>query len=68
MIGTSLLANSIGALVVPLYQQRVLDDGGTIADNRAFNVYLEVTAIKQPTLLCTGDAYKATVLYNVIPE
>ena len=67
MIGTSLLANSIGALIVPLqYQQRVLNDGGTIADNRGFSVYFEVTAIKQPTLLCAGDAYKVALLYSVI--
>jgi hypothetical protein len=70
MIGTSLLANNIGGLIVPLtYQSRVVDDSGVIADSaRSLNVYLDITSVAEPSLLCACDAYKATVLYNVIPE
>ena len=49
------------------YQARVLNDSGIIADSsRAIEVYLSV--VPTPSLLCACDAYKATVLYNVIPE
>jgi len=59
-----------GAFVPALtYQARVLDDGGVIADKaQSINVYLDVTSVAEPSLLCACDAYKATVLYNVIPE
>jgi len=59
-----------GAFVPALiYQARVLDDGGVFADNaRSVVVYLDVTSVAEPSLLCACDAYKATVLYNVIPE
>jgi|DEB0MinimDraft_3_1074331.scaffolds.fasta_scaffold188994_2 hypothetical protein len=59
-----------GAFVPALtYQARVLDDGGIIADiARSIVVYLDVTSVAEPSLLCACDAYKATVLYNVIPE
>ena len=59
-----------GAFVPALtYQARVLDDGGVIADKaQSIIVYLDVTSVAEPSLLCACDAYKATVLYNVIPE
>ena len=59
-----------GAFVPALtYQARVLDDGGIIADiARSIVVYLDVTSVAEPSLLCACDAYKATVLYNVTPE
>ena len=62
--------NGAGAFVPALtYQARVLDDGGIIADiARSIVVYLDVTSVAEPSLLCACDAYKATVLYNVIPE
>ena len=62
--------NGAGAFVPALtYQARVLDDGGVIADKaQSIIVYLDVTSIANPSLLCACDAYKATVLYNVIPE
>jgi len=59
-----------GAFVPVLtYQARVLDDSGEIADSsRSINVYLNVTGVAEPSLLCACDAYKTAVLYNVIPE
>ena len=59
-----------GAFVPALtYQARVLDDSGIIADKaQSIMVYLDVTSVAEPSLLCACDAYKATVLYNVIPE
>ena len=62
--------NGAGAFVPALtYQSRVLDDGGVFADSaRSIVVYLDVTSVANPSLLCACDAYKATVLYNVIPE
>jgi len=62
--------NGAGAFVLALtYQARVLEDGGVFADNaRSVVVYLDVTKIAEPSLLCACDAYKATVLYNIIPE
>jgi len=70
MIGTSLLANNLGGLIVPIaYQSRVLGAGGVIpATGRAINVYFDITKVAEPSLLCTCDAYKTAVLYNVIPE
>jgi len=70
MIGTSLLANNLGGIIVPIeYQSRVFTAGGAIpATGRAINIYLQVTSIATPSLLCACDAYKATVLYNIIPE
>ena len=62
--------NGAGAFVPALtYQARVLDDSGIIADKaQSIIVYLDVTSVAEPSLLCACDAYKATVLYNVIPE
>ena len=62
--------NGAGAFVPALtYQARVLDDGGTIADSsRSVIVYLDVSRVAEPSLLCACDAYKTAVLYNVIPE
>jgi len=62
--------NGAGAFVLALtYQSRVVDDSGVIADSaRSLNVYLDITSVAEPSLLCACDAYKATVLYNVIPE
>ena len=62
--------NGAGAFVPALtYQARVLEDGGVFADNaRSVVVYLDVTSVAEPSLLCACDAYKATVLYNIIPE
>ena len=51
-----------------VYKARVVADGGTVYDTgRAKTVYNEVTAVDTPTLLCTCDAGKAEVLYNIIP-
>jgi len=56
-----------GAFVPALvYQARVLADSGIIANSRSIDVYLSV--VSTPSLLCACDSYKATVLYNVIPE
>ena len=57
------------------YQARVLDDGGTFADSfRSINVYLDVTGVSEPSLLCACDAYELVSLastgklFNIIPE
>ena len=61
--------NGAGAFVLALtYQARVLEDGGVFADNaRSVVVYLDVTSVAEPSLLCACDAYKATKLYNINP-
>jgi len=79
MIGTSLLANNVGAFVPAItYESRVINFGvgGTIAvPSRAINVYLEFTSGKtSPSLLCACDAYYSSglitqgTLFNIIPE
>ena len=76
MIGTSLLANNVGAFVPVLeYQSRVFTAGGAIpATGRAINIYLQVTSIATPSLLCACDSYQDTKiltngkLFNIIPE
>ena len=79
MIGTSLLANNVGAFVPAVtYYSRVIDfgAGGTIAvPGRAINIYLDFTSGKtSPSLLCACDAYYSNALlaqgklFNIIPE
>ena len=79
MIGTSLLANNVGAFVPAItYESRVINyaAGGTIAvPGRAINIYLEFTSGKtSPSLLCACDAYYSSAfitqgtLFNIIPE
>ena len=49
--------------------QRILQDGGTIFSIKHLRVtYNKVTEIKSPTLLCTCDSSKATVLYSLYVE
>ena len=65
-----------GAFVPVLtYQSRVETAGGKITDiGRAINVYLDVTAVAEPSLLCACDAYELSSLastgklFNIIPE
>ena len=76
MIGTSLLANNVGVFAPVLeYQSRVFTAGGAIpATGRAINVYLDITSIAVPSLLCACDSYQDTKiflngkLFNIIPE
>jgi hypothetical protein len=70
-LGLNIATTKSGGAIVPAleYQSRVVDDSGVFADNaRSVVVYLDVTSVAEPSLLCACDAYKATVLYNVIPE
>ena len=67
---------SVGGIIVPIeYQSRVFTAGGAIpAIGRAINIYLEVTSIATPSLLCACDSYQDTKivlngkLFNIIPE
>ncbi len=67
---------SVGGIIVPIeYQSRVFTAGGAIpATGRAINIYLQVTSIATPSLLCACDAYELSSLastgklYNIIPE
>ena len=82
MIGTSLLANNLGGLIVPIeYQSTILASkvGFLVDSSRSINVYLKVTSIATPSLLCTCDAYESNdrvgfppfipnKLYTIIPE
>ena len=68
--------SGVGAIVAPIaYQSRVFIAGGAIpATGRAINIYLQVTSIATPSLLCACDAYELSSLastgklYNIIPE
>ena len=67
---------SVGGIIVPIkYQSRVFTAGGAIpATGRAINIYLQVTSIATPSLLCACDSYQDTKiltngkLFNIIPE
>ena len=73
---------SIGGIIVPIeYQSTILasKEGFLVDSSRSINVYLEVTSIATPSLLCTCDAYESNLrvgfppfiankLYTIIPE
>jgi hypothetical protein len=54
---------------ITLHAQRVDADSGTFADRgRSSVVYYDVSAVALPSLLCSCDAGKATVLYSTLPR
>ena len=70
-LGLNIASTKSGGIIVPVleYQKRVLDDSGLLADaSHPIDVYLNAISVGEPSLLCACDAYKVTVLYNVIPE
>ena len=76
-LGLNIASTKSGGIIVPVleYESRVLTEGGAIpATGRAINVYLDITSIAVPSLLCACDSYQDTKillsgkLFNIIPE
>lgn len=76
-LGLNIAATRSGGAIIPVfeYQSRVIDNGASIVSaNRSIDIYLEVTSIATPSLLCACDSYQDTKiflngkLFNIIPE
>ena len=76
-LGLNIATTKSGGAIVPAleYQSRVIDSGASIVSaNRSIDIYLEVTSIATPSLLCACDAYELSSLgstgklFNIIPE